>query len=83
METNIEIEFSGSIMSCEFNWEEQPSKYNPNLDFANLLSLAFFKYFAFISIRKEAIDNIKIDLRSRNDALSSDKHFLFRKLVTC
>ena len=50
---------------------------NPNLDFANFLLLAFFKYFAFISIRKEAINNIKIDLRSRNDALSSDKHFPF------
>ena len=45
--------------------------------------IAGFKYFAFISIRKEAIDNIKIDLRSRNDALSSDRIFLFRKLVTC
>ena len=32
---------------------------------------------------KEAINNIKIDLRSRNDALSFDKIFLFKKLVTC
>ena len=38
--------------------------------------IAGFKYFAFISIRKEAINKIKIGLRSRNDALSSNKNFL-------
>ena len=41
------------------------------------LSPAFCEYFAIISIRKEAINKIQIDSRSRNDALSSDKNFLF------
>ena len=46
-------------------------------------SPGFFEYFAFILVRKEAINKIQIDSRSRNDAPSSGKNFLFRKLVTC
>ena len=36
---------------------------------AKFLSLAFCEYFAFISIRKEAINKIQIDSRSRKDSL--------------
>ena len=43
------------------------------------LSLAFCKYFAIISIKKEATNKIQIVLMSRNDALSSDKNLFFRK----
>ena len=39
-----------------------------------ILLLAFCKHFAFISIRKEAIDKIQIRTRSRNDASSSKKN---------
>jgi hypothetical protein len=38
---------------------------------------------AFISIRKEVIKKIQMDSRSKNDAPSSDKKFLFKKLITC
>ena len=41
---------------------------------------AFCEYFASISIRKDAVDKIQIDTGSRNDAPSSPKNFLFRKL---
>jgi hypothetical protein len=68
-------------------------KYNLNLDIGNQIQpkfglwkifiAGFFQYFAFISIRKEAIKIIQMDSRSRNDAPSSGKNFLFRKLITC
>ena len=45
-----------------------------------ILLPAFCEYFAFISIRKEAIDKIQVDTGSRNDAPLSAKNFLFRKL---
>ena len=48
------------------------------------LSTMEAEYITATHAAKEAIDNIKIDLRSRNDALSSDKHFPFWEiLVTC
>ena len=51
------------------------------ISFLGILSPAFGEYFAFISINKEAMNKIQIDSRSKNDALSSDKIFLFRKLT--
>ena len=51
------------------------------MDFDKFSLPGFSGYFAFISIRKETIDKIQTDSRSRNDALSSDKNFLFRKLI--
>ena len=62
--------------------EKQPSIIQPKFGLWQFSLPAFFEYFAFISIRKAAIDKIQIDLRSRNDAPSSDKNFLFRKLIT-
>ena len=62
--------------------EKQPSIIQPKFGLWQFSSPAFFEYFAFISIRKAAIDKIQIDLRSRNDAPSSDKNFLFSKLIT-
>ena len=53
------------------------------MDFDKFSLLAFCGYFAFISIRKEAIKIIQMYSKSRNDALSSDKNFPFRKLITC
>ena len=52
-------------------------KIQPKFGLCKFFIAGFLQIFAFISIRKEAIDNIKIDLRSRNDALSSDKNFPF------
>ena len=49
-------------------------KQNPNLDLGKMLD--FGKYFAFISLMKEAINKIQTHLRSRIDAPSSDKIFL-------
>jgi hypothetical protein len=63
-------------------WEDQPSIIQPKFGLWQFSLSAFFEYFAFISITNEAIDKIQIDLRSRNDAPSSDKNFLFRKLIT-
>ena len=51
------------------------------MDFDKFSLPGFSGYFAFISMRKEAIDKIQTDSRSRNDTLSSDKIFLFRKLI--
>ena len=50
-----------------------------NIETTILLS-AFSEYFAFISIRKKAIDKIQVDTGSRNDAPLSARNFLFRKL---
>ena len=82
--------------ACDIMWihvGRATIKYNLNLDIGNQIqpkfglgnfsSPAFFGYFAFISITKEAIKIIQMDSRSRNDALSSGKNFLFRKLITC
>ena len=52
---------------------------NPNLNLRYFIT----DFLAFITIKKEAINKIQIDLKSRNNALSSDKNFLFRELITC
>ena len=52
---------------------------NPNLDLRYFIP----GFLAFISIKKEAINKIQIDSRSRNDASSSGKNLLFRKLIMC
>ena len=52
-------------------------KIQPKFGICKSFIAGFLQIFCIISIRKEAIDNIKIDLRSRNDALSSDRHFPF------
>ena len=57
---------------------DAPSSDKKNFFFWEILSLAFLKYSAFISIRKEAINKIQTHSRSRTDAPSSDKIFLFR-----
>ena len=68
-------------MSCGWRWVtkgmQRPQKTLDTLGTRVCLD----EYFAFISIRKEAINKIQIDSRSKNEALSSDKNFLFRKLT--
>ena len=76
METNIKIEFSGSI--CHVNSTRKSNHQNTTQIWTLQIFIAgFLQIFCIYLIRKEAIDNIKIDLRSRNDALSSDEHFPF------
>jgi len=65
------------VKSCR----NQPSIIQPKFGLWQFLSPGFGEYFAFISISKEDINKIQIDSRSRNNALSSDKNFLFRKLM--
>ena len=43
---------------------------NPSWALTNFLSPAFCNYFTFISIRKEAIIKIQIDLKSKKNTLS-------------
>ena len=58
-------------------------KIQPKFGLWKIFIAGFLWIFCIYLNKERSYNKIKIDLRSRNDALSSDKNFLFRKLVTC